>query len=943
MNAERVLNPTQNKDNLPSSGRKPSERDGKKKYCGVCPVCNKLKSVSVSSPQMMTEILKRDRSTFLENRNCVSGFLQKNYGNIFTQSVMDSLYKDKVSDEVMTDKKVLRLPVSEKAIEQSSMEGLVPQAKGRHLDHHTRSFMESRIGQPFGDVRVHTGSDANRNARLLNAHAYTAGKDIFFGAGKYKPESKAGRKLIAHELIHVTQNKSMHSNSNYKLSTLQVSSPGDAMERQADLAASAVVMGEVIPFRTSPVQRNSKAVYRKTVDEEKEEKSGWLAEKLAEYASNVPGFTLVTFILGKNPITGQAVERNAKTFLEAIFGLIPGGGLLFKNLNESGVIDQAFEWINKEIKALNITWEFIKGLIGQAWDIVKEWSLPATKIKNIIVLFEPVYQKIKTFCIELGKKVMNFIFEAVLKKVGAEKLIEILKRAGEAINIIASDPIKFLRYLLDALKKGFNQFVSNIWEHLKAGLFGWLFGALASAGIKIPKSFDLKSIFGLVMQVLGLTAEFLRKKIAKVIGERNLDLIEKAWSFISTIISSGISGLWEMIKEYVGNLKDIVLGAIHDWVVTKIITAAITKLVSMFNPVGAIITAVQTIYNTVMFFIERMQQIMAVVDSIIQSILPIAQGAIDKAADWIEKTMARTLPVIISFLARMIGLGGISEKIKGIIKKLQDKVEKAVDKVIDKVVGKVKGLLGKVLPGKKEKPMSPEVQKRWDAGMAEIEALKKKSEKDPEDEDEIKTDLSRIKSKYGFKRLDYKPDGNEWAIEAIMNPEKKIKISAATSKDEGEAGHHESLPRKKGVFERNHIPQSAIMKFVRENIEDLKFEHNVWNKLKGWSHGKGIAIVMSKKRHIETRTWGRKGEAKNILRENKENVQKFLPGSDENSRKQLDSKKRIITLLKKEMGNDKKDVDEIYKNDKSVNADLHGRLKKGLTKVENMNNDMYLN
>jgi hypothetical protein len=40
-------------------------------------------------------------------------------------------------------------------------------------------------------------------------------------------------------------------------------------------------------------------------------------------------------------------------------------------------------------------------------------------------------------------------------------------------------------------------------------------------------------------------------------------------------------------------------------VVTRIIKAAVVKLVSMFNPVGAIIQAIGAIISTVQFFVQR--------------------------------------------------------------------------------------------------------------------------------------------------------------------------------------------------------------------------------------------------------------------------------------------------------------------------------------------------
>lgn len=54
---------------------------------------------------------------------------------------------------------------------------------------------------------VHLGMYADEYARSLNALAITVGNDIYFRNGAYKPETEDGRKLIAHELTHVSQNK----------------------------------------------------------------------------------------------------------------------------------------------------------------------------------------------------------------------------------------------------------------------------------------------------------------------------------------------------------------------------------------------------------------------------------------------------------------------------------------------------------------------------------------------------------------------------------------------------------------------------------------------------------------------------------------------------------------------------------------------------------------
>jgi len=80
---------------------------------------------------------------------------------------------------------------------------------GSPMDKGTRQFMEQRFGQDFGQVRIHTGGQAAESATAIQAKAYTSGKDIVFGAGEYRPESGEGRRLLAHELVHVGQQQSV--------------------------------------------------------------------------------------------------------------------------------------------------------------------------------------------------------------------------------------------------------------------------------------------------------------------------------------------------------------------------------------------------------------------------------------------------------------------------------------------------------------------------------------------------------------------------------------------------------------------------------------------------------------------------------------------------------------------------------------------------------------
>ncbi len=83
---------------------------------------------------------------------------------------------------------------------------------GQALEAPTRAFMEPRFGRDFSNVRIHTGELAARSAQGISANAYTYNGHIVFAAGKYQPETSAGRRLLAHELTHIVhQGDSEHA------------------------------------------------------------------------------------------------------------------------------------------------------------------------------------------------------------------------------------------------------------------------------------------------------------------------------------------------------------------------------------------------------------------------------------------------------------------------------------------------------------------------------------------------------------------------------------------------------------------------------------------------------------------------------------------------------------------------------------------------------------
>ena len=125
---------------------------------------------------------------------------------------------------------------------------------GSSLDASTRSTMESGFGTSFADVRVHQDSQSDMLNRRLTSHAFTTGSDIFLRGDA----SASDNHLIAHELTHVVQQRSMGGGG-----AMSVGAAGDSHEQEADATASAVLSGGAAPSAAAPA-----AAQRETAEED---------------------------------------------------------------------------------------------------------------------------------------------------------------------------------------------------------------------------------------------------------------------------------------------------------------------------------------------------------------------------------------------------------------------------------------------------------------------------------------------------------------------------------------------------------------------------------------------------------------------------------------------------------------------------------------------------
>lgn len=356
-----------------------------------------------------------------------------------------------------------------------------------------------------------------------------------------------------------------------------------------------------------------------------------------------------------------------------------------------------------------------------------------------------------------------------------EMLTTVLAKVASVVGRIIRDPIGFLGNLISGIKQGFQNFVSKIATHLQTGLIGWLTGALGPMGIQIPDDiFSLPGIFSLVMQVLGISWEYVRGKAVKLLGEPVVKALETGFEVFKIFINEGPLGLWRFVQDQLSSLKEMVIEEIKSMVITEVIKAGVKWILSLLNPAGALIKAAMAIYDIVMFFVQRGSQIMELVNAVIDGIGAIAGGTVSGAAALIENALAKALPVVIGFLANLLGLGGLAKKVQGIIQKVRGQIDAAIDALIMKAKKFAARLFGRggkkgAAPGEEETEQSVAVKQKV---KAEIEKRTTAPFKSYED---LQAVVAQVEARY-------KPEGlKSLSIVPKQNAPGKFSIVAAAS------------------------------------------------------------------------------------------------------------------------------------------------------------------
>ncbi|WP_404361388.1 DUF4157 domain-containing protein [Methylotuvimicrobium sp. KM1] len=401
---------------------------------------------------------------------------------------------------------------------------------GEALSGDVRGFMEPRFGADFSNVRIHRDAESGGLSNQLSAKAFTFRNHIFFSHDQYRPGTGEGKQLLAHELTHTIQQ-------------------GAAVQRSPQVTTTATPPALQRGFLPDP------------------------RDFIARKAALIPGFPMLTVVIGMNPVTGAAVDRSPGNIMRGVISLLPGiGPVINQALDNHGIFSKISDWVYQQFDALK---EMGSGIWESVKQFIKERSI--TDIKNLDAVWEqgkrlitgPI-DRVKSFAAGLVGGIADLIKDAILKPI-AEFARSQTNAYPLLCSVLGKDPITGDKAPDDAeaLIGGFMNLINqgDVWAKIQEAnavprCMAWFKKSMQTVktfAAQIPglfiaafKALEIKDII-LIPLAFG--------KLAKVFGSFAGQFIGWAgsavWNLLEIIFDTVKPGVMGIVKRTGGALKAI--------------------------------------------------------------------------------------------------------------------------------------------------------------------------------------------------------------------------------------------------------------------------------------------------------------------------------------------------------------------------------------------------
>lgn len=304
------------------------------------------------------------------------------------------------------------------------------------------------------------------------------------------------------------------------------------------------------------------------------------------------------------------------------------------------------------------------------------------------------------------------IFRLIVRmlRIPIELVGQLLEKASQAWDLVIARPLRFIENALKAGLKGVGRFMKNILSHLWFGVQGWLLNAVSESGVSItfPSGLtDWRGWLNLVLDVLGLSVDHVIDLIDRRFpgsGRRlrqAVSFLSGALEWLRIALTEGPKGIWNHLVENLRNLGNIVIESAVGWVMGRIIAIVSARLTALAASAGlsAVLEAVVAVYQAIKTAIEYARRILQMLITVFDTVIQIANGVLDPAAEKLESAFRQAMPVVIGFLANYAGLGGIGGRVREIILEVRERVDNAILGLIDRARAAIQNVLNMIRSG----------------------------------------------------------------------------------------------------------------------------------------------------------------------------------------------------------------------------------------------------
>ncbi|MEL7039720.1 MAG: DUF4157 domain-containing protein, partial [Cyanobacteria bacterium J06592_8] len=473
---------------------------------------------------------------------------------------------------------------------------------------------------------------------------------------------------------------------------------------------------------------------------------------------------------------------------------------------------------------------------------------------------------------DLAKWILRQILKLIEPVIA--KIPGIGSQAGEFLDAFIDDPGGIMKTLFGGIGQGFENFGKNIAQNLQIALFDWLLGV--GMPIKFPDKFDVQGVLDIILQVLGLTKDYIFDMASSLMPDWAGEMLEavleggpsaldeyvessdedlpqiaiKFFQAIAKFPTEGVMALWDLIKAGLSGLKDILMSEImYQVVIPQIVIAGIQWVLSLTNPASGVLKIAKAIVDLLIFLISNIDMILAVLQALGAVMSAVINKSISQVANAVEYALVTIIPLVLGLFASILGLGGIPQKIQ--------KVMGALKSPIDDVLGGVFNAVGSALmifdpssmfigggsrdrkdKKSKSKTKSTSSNKTQKPKTSSQKTKDKKKDKDQKKKDKKEKrrqtkNLKKVKSKLN-KNIKKDPDIGD--VKATLPSFKQkydlqsLKVTTSKTTEDsssytivGVASQSSSSSKKKGKVQRKAVsgstPESRVIPDIERSLE----------------------------------------------------------------------------------------------------------------------------